>query len=107
MAQMDNRRKRGEAMGYVMLFLLFAMFMSVLVALLKGDVKSEYGALVGGFGTTILGMFAVAVGYLWGSSKGSQMKDEAAIASQSPIIPKPGDKNETLVMSSSSSGPSA
>lgn len=84
---MDNRRKRTEALSYFLMVLLFIMFISVLIALVLGDIKSEYGALVGGFGTTVLGMFAVAAGFVWGSSKGSQLKDEALNAKPVPVPP--------------------
>lgn len=72
-----EQRKRTETLSYVLLGLLFLMFGAVLLALVYGEIKSDYGALVGGFGTTILGMFAVAVGFVWGSSKESQMRKEA------------------------------
>lgn len=90
----EDKRKRSETLSYMLLLLLFTMFCLVLFALIKGEVKSEYGALVGGFGTTILGMFAVAVGFVWGSSKGSQLKDEAALAS--PPNPPPGTVSTTV-----------
>lgn len=95
-----DKRRRTDTLSYVMLAILFTMFLMVLLAIIKGDVKSEYGALVGGYGTTILGMFAVAVGFLWGSSKGSQLKDEAMNAGTPSTTTTPTGATATVTATS-------
>ncbi len=84
---MENRRKRGEAFPYVILAALTVLFGVVLGVLVIFKAPPEVITLLGGWGGTILTMIGVVVSFEFGSSKGSQMKDESAARKQ-------GDNNE-------------
>lgn len=71
----SDRRKQNDRFRVLLLLILAALFVALLIAVLHAG-KPEVLTLVGGWGGTVLAMVGIIVGYEFGSSRGSQLKDE-------------------------------
>jgi uncharacterized YccA/Bax inhibitor family protein len=84
----DNRRRDSIMLSLSILIVLMIAFACILYALvIKNDLKPEIITLIGGFGGTILAMLGMVVSFEFGSSKGSQIKDQMLSAAPSPSSP--------------------
>ena len=88
---MENRRRDNPWPGAAIIFVLFSMFASILFSLVREQLKPEVLTLVGGYGSSVLQLVSLIVGYYWGSSKGSHDKDNlVAAANAAPRVLVPG-----------------
>ena len=71
-----NRRHESKILSLSLLAVLLALFLSILEALIHQHLDPVLVPLVGGFGGTVLTMIGSIVAFEFGSSKGSQIKDQ-------------------------------
>jgi hypothetical protein len=71
-----DRRKHNERFRILLLLILAALFVALMVTVSQAN-KPEVLTLIGGWGGTVLAMLGIIVGYEFGSSRGSQLKDES------------------------------
>lgn len=74
---MEDHRKKSQLFEYVLISVLLVIFLCILGAMVEQTEPPEVITVVSGWGGIVLGMIAVAVNFAFGSSKGSQLKDEA------------------------------
>jgi hypothetical protein len=86
---MIEKRRSGKSFDYAVLAVLLALFVAIIFALVRCHLPPEIVTLVGGWGGTVLAMIGVVVNNVWGSSKGSERKDEMLLRSPPPAAPAP------------------
>jgi hypothetical protein len=87
---MENRRKRSQSFEFVLLGVLMLLFIAILAGLLLSHPEADVKTTVAGWGGTLLAMIGMIVSFFFGSSKGSQIKDEMLKApSPAPLTPVP------------------
>lgn len=99
---MENRRKEGHSFEFFLLAVLLALFVSILLALVFEHEAPEVITLVGGWGGTVLAMIGMIVSFQFGSSKGSQLKDQAMSRA-----PDPTDTTTSTISTTMSNTPPA
>lgn len=75
-AASQDRRKDSKVLSLSLLAVLLTLFISVLEALIHEHLDAVLVPVIAGFGGTILTMIGSIVAFEFGSSKGSQIKDQ-------------------------------
>lgn len=91
---MENRRRQSNLLGFALLAVLLILFGAILYALVVGKPEASTETLLGGWGATVLTMIGVIVSFEFGSSKGSQLKDQASQARNNPPPAAPAPNPE-------------
>ena len=79
-----EKRKRGQFFEYAILVVLLTLFAAILMSLVAYKPAPEVITLIGGWGGTVLAMIGMIVSFQFGSSKGSQIKDQLMASDKNP-----------------------
>ena len=71
-----NRRHDSKALSFALLVVLLILFIAILEALIHEKLDQVLVPVIAGFGGTVLAMVGSIVAFEFGSSKGSQIKDQ-------------------------------
>lgn len=85
MEQQKDRRLHNDAFSYFLVIMLALIFFAILGAMVfKSNLPAQPQAALSNWGSLLLGMVGIAVGFQWGSSRSSQFKDQMG-AAQKPL----------------------
>jgi hypothetical protein len=90
-APQGNRRHDSKFLSTCLLAVLFMLFIAVLEALIHQHLDPVLVPVISGFGGTVLAMIGSIVAFEFGSSKGSQIKDQL---NNAPPTPPTGNENK-------------
>lgn len=82
-----EKRRRGQVFEFALLGVLLLLFAAILLSLVGFKPAPEVITLVGGWGGTVLAMIGMIVSFQFGSSKGSQIKDQMMADKPNPPVP--------------------